>query len=66
MGTMYHIKNNGKTLCGKRPAKPDDSITLSAAGRATLNMCCPICKQKYLEEINKFINNIDKWTTSIS
>jgi hypothetical protein len=63
---MYHIKQDGKFLCGKRPVKTDNSITLSAAGRATLSMCCPVCKQEYFKMITNLSQNIDKWTTNLS
>ena len=50
---MYHIKDNNKTLCGKS-IKNIQCISFSSAGRATLSGCCPVCKQKYIEILEKF------------
>jgi hypothetical protein len=63
---MYHIKQGKKYLCDKKPVKTDSYITLSAAGRATLHECCPLCKQEYNAMITSFTNNIRKWTTDVS
>ncbi len=52
---MYHIKENGKFLCGKKPTKFDIFISYSCTQRASLIQCCPICKQKYIELITKLI-----------
>lgn len=46
--TIYHIKKDGKLLCGGS-AKGKQAISITAAGQATLRECCPNCKAIYEE-----------------
>lgn len=57
----YHIKRDGAWLCGldKKSsflAKKDTSISFSAAHKSELNYCCDLCKQKYVDALNKMPN----------
>jgi hypothetical protein len=49
--STYHIKQNGKFLCGKK-LKNVPYISFAAAERATLAQCCVICLSKYNEIMN--------------
>ena len=51
---MYHIKEGSKTLCGKKVDKSISTISSTSASRATLSNCCPLCKAKYIEQLQHF------------
>ena len=46
---MFHIKDNGQFLCGKKQNKKEKvaHISLAGAHRSSLTDCCPICREKY-------------------
>ena len=50
---MYHIKEGNKTLCGKKVDKSISTISSTSASRATLSNCCPLCKAKYVELLQR-------------
>jgi hypothetical protein len=51
---MYHIKDKGKFLCGKKMHNVP-YISFTAAERATLERCCTLC----LSEYNKIIGKLN-------
>lgn len=50
---MYHIKEGNHTLCGKKIDKSISTISSTSASRATLSNCCPLCKTKYVELLQR-------------
>ncbi|MCK9429574.1 MAG: hypothetical protein M0R17_06180 [Candidatus Omnitrophica bacterium] len=60
---MYHIKDNNKTLCGKKLKKLNKGeicISMLFANRASLEQCCPMCKKTYLEQLKSFLNKTEE------
>lgn len=49
---MYHIKDKGKLLCGKK-LRNVPHISFAAAERATLERCCSFCLSEYNKVIGK-------------
>lgn len=55
---MYHIKKDGQCFCGKIPNKKikNEVISFSSAQFSTLKLCCPICKDVYINELREMSN----------
>ena len=56
---MYHIKKDGKLLCGKKLDKKhkDESISFSNAYRCSLIQCCAICQTKFRQLMGKITDD---------